>query len=279
LLVGLLTGTLAIRPQLTAVGPLLPQIQNDFEISHATAGLLVAVPVLCMGVFALPAARLLRRTDVRTAIGWCLAAIAAATLLRPLSPAFGLVMVLTFVFSVGSGFVGALLPTVVKARFADRPALGTGVFVLGLNLGATLGAGLAVPLALAAGGWRWSLGILAAVGAVATPAWVRLSHGSLGDAVPVETIHRLPWRSRLAWSVTLVFGFQALCFFGLNAWLADALIEQGWSDGNAGALVALLNLVAVPGVLLVSFLGGRVVGFGPYLAVAAVGLVGSFRAD
>ena len=36
LLVGLLAGTLAIRPQLTAVGPLLPEIQDDFGIDHAT---------------------------------------------------------------------------------------------------------------------------------------------------------------------------------------------------------------------------------------------------
>ena len=36
LLVGLLAGTLAVRPQLTAVGPLLPEIQDDFGIDHAT---------------------------------------------------------------------------------------------------------------------------------------------------------------------------------------------------------------------------------------------------
>ena len=273
LLVGLLAGTLAVRPQLTAVGPLLPEIQNDFGIDHATAGLLVTVPVLCMGLFALPVARLLRRTDVRTATGWCLATIAIATVLRPLSPGFAAMVALTFVFGVGSGVVGALLPVVVKERFAERPALGTGVFALGLNVGATLGAGLAVPLALATDSWRWSLGVLALAGALAVPAWVRLSRHSLGDALPVETVDHLPWRSGFAWSATLVFGFQALCFFGLNAWLADALIERGWREGSAGALVALLNMVAIAGVLLVALLGGRVIGVRLYLALASAGLV------
>jgi CP family cyanate transporter-like MFS transporter len=273
LLLGLLAGALAVRPQLTAVGPLLPEIQDDLGVDHATAGLLVAVPVLCMGLFALPTARLLRRVDVRTAVAWCLAAIAVSTLLRPFAPTFAIAVALTFVFGVGSGFVGALLPTVVKERFAERPALGTGVFALGLNIGATLGAGLAVPLAHAFGGWRWSLGVLAASGALAVPLWIRLSRGSLGGAVPVETVHRLPWRSPLAWSATLVFGFQALCFFGLNAWLADALVERGWAEGDAGAVVALLNLIAVPGVFLVSVLAGRVVGLPLYLGASAVGLV------
>ena len=273
LLVGLLASTIAVRPQLTAVGPLLPEIQRDFAIDHASAGLLVTVPVLCMGLFALPVARLLRRTDVRTATGWCLATIAVATVLRPLSPGFAAMVALTFVFGVGSGVVGALLPVVVKERFAERPALGTGVFALGLNIGASLGAGLAVPLALATDSWRWSLALLALAGALAVPAWVTLSRYSLGNALPVETVDHLPWRSGFAWSGTLVFGLQALCFFSLNAWLADALIEGGWPAGRAGALVALLNLLAVVGVVLVSLLCGRVIGMRPYLALAAAGLV------
>ncbi len=273
LLVGLLVGTLAVRPQLTAVGPLLPEIQDDFAIDHASAGLLVTVPVVCMGIFALPVARLLRRTDVRTATVWCLATIAIATVLRPVSPGFSAMVALTFVFGVGSGVVGALLPVVVKERFAERPALGTGVFALGLNLGATLGAALAVPLLLATDSWRWSLGLLALAGTLAVPAWLTLSRGSLGDALPVETVDHLPWRSGFAWSATLVFGLQALCFFGLNAWLADALIEGGWPAGRAGAGVALLNVIAIPGVLLVSMLCGRVIGVRPYLALAAAGLV------
>jgi CP family cyanate transporter-like MFS transporter len=252
---------------------LLPGIQDDLGVDHATAGLLVAVPVLCMGLFALPTARLLRRTDVRTAATACLIVIVAATLLRSVAPGFWLILALTLAFGVGSGVIGALLPVVVKERFAERPALGTGVYALGLNAGATLGAGLAVPLALAAGGWRWSLGLLAVAAALMVPLWARLSRGSLGDAVPVETVDHLPWRLPLAWSMTLLFGFQALCFFGLNAWLADALVESGWSDGAAGAVVALLNVIAVPGVLLVSLLGGRVIGLRPYLGVAAAGLV------
>src|SRR4029079_17488635 len=136
---------------------------------------------------------------------------------------------------------------------------------LGLNVGATLGAGLAVPLALATDSWRWSLGALGLAGALAGPALVPHSHAALGGALPVETVDHLPWRSGFAWSATLVFGFQALCFFGLNAWLADALIEGGWRGGRAGALVALLNVIAIPGVLLLSLLCGRVIGVRVYL--------------
>ena len=45
----------ALRPQLVGIGPLLPLIQNDLDITHAVAGLLGTIPILCMGLFAPPA--------------------------------------------------------------------------------------------------------------------------------------------------------------------------------------------------------------------------------
>ena len=58
LLAALFVAALALRPQLVGVGPLLPDIQDDLGVSHAVAGLLGTIPVLCMGVFAPAAARI-----------------------------------------------------------------------------------------------------------------------------------------------------------------------------------------------------------------------------
>ena len=61
LLAGLFLAGLALRPQIVGVGPLIPAIKKDLDVSHAVAGLLGTIPVLCMGVFALPASALTRR--------------------------------------------------------------------------------------------------------------------------------------------------------------------------------------------------------------------------
>ena len=53
-LAALFLGALALRPQLVGVGPLLPEIDDDLDVSHAVAGLLGTIPVLCMGLFAPP---------------------------------------------------------------------------------------------------------------------------------------------------------------------------------------------------------------------------------
>ncbi len=252
---------------------MLPEIQAEFGVSHTSAGLLATIPVFCMGIFALPAARVLRRVGIRTTIAVCLAVTAAATIPRAFAPQFALMLAMTFLFGVSAGVMGAILPAVVKDQFSDSPALATGIFAFGLNVGASLGAGLAVPLAQHFGGWRWSLGSMAAAGALALPAWVALSRRSLRSVARNTTHDPLPWRNPLAWGATLIFGFQALCFFGLNAWLAGSMVERGWQQGQAGALVATLNILAVPGVLLVTVFADRVISIGLYLCLASAALL------
>ena len=76
LLAGLFLAALALRPQLVGVGPLIPKIQEDLDVSHAIAGLLGTIPVFCMGVFAPPGPYLAQRLGSRAAISACLATIA-----------------------------------------------------------------------------------------------------------------------------------------------------------------------------------------------------------
>ena len=49
LLAGLFLAGLALRPQIVGIGPLIPSIQDDLDVSHSVAGLLGTIPVLCMG--------------------------------------------------------------------------------------------------------------------------------------------------------------------------------------------------------------------------------------
>jgi CP family cyanate transporter-like MFS transporter len=247
-------------------------MQAGLGVGHAAAGLLVTVPIVSMGLFGLTAARVLHRLTIRTAVGGCIVTITLAAALRAVMPGYVGVLLLTFPFGMAAGVMGALLPVVVKERFAGRLTLGTGLFALALNAGASIGAGLSVPLADAAGSWRWSLALLAAAGSLAIPAWYLMSPRSLGGGVPAPSLERLPWRSRVAWAAALVFALQAVCFFALNAWLADAMVERGWSEGRAGALAALLNVGPLAGVALVSLLGGRT-RFDLFLSAAAGGLL------
>ena len=59
---------LNLRPAIAAVPPLLDTIQSDLGLSATGAGLLTALPVVCMGLFAPAGAALARRVGREAAV-------------------------------------------------------------------------------------------------------------------------------------------------------------------------------------------------------------------
>jgi CP family cyanate transporter-like MFS transporter len=255
LLAALFLGALALRPQLVGVGPLLPEIDDDLDVSHAIAGLLGTIPVLCMGLFAPPAAFLGGRLGTRAAIGACLAGIAAFGLARAAAPGAPLVFALTLPIGIGMGLAGALMPVVVKEHFAHRPAFASGIYTTGIQVGSSLSSALAVPIAAAWGGWRAALVVFSACTVLIFAVWMLLT--------PPERDHRrtapprLPWGRRLVWGLVLVFALQSLVYYGLVAWMPDSFQERGWSGESAGALLGVMSIAAVPGGFLVPYFADR----------------------
>ena len=255
-LAALFLGALALRPQLVGVGPLLPEIDDDLDVSHAVAGLLGTIPVLCMGLFAPPAAHVAARVGTRAAIAGCLAAIAVFGLARAAAPGAPLVLALTLPIGVGMGVAGALMPVAIKQRFADRPAFASGVYTTGINLGAAASSALAVPIAGAWGGWRAALAVFSACTVLLLAAWLVFTPRAR-ERVQFEAPPRLPWGRGVVWVLAAVFALQSIVYYGLVAWLADSFQERGWSDGSAGALVGVLRGLRRAGGLLVPWLADR----------------------
>ncbi len=263
ILAALFLAALALRPQIVGVGPLIPEIQDDFDTSHAVAGLLGTIPVLCMGLFAPVGAYLAGRIGTRRAMTVALGLIGAFGVLRALVPSAWLVVLLTWPVGVGMGLGNAIAPVAVKERAPDRPATGTGVYTTGIQIGSTLAAAFAVPLAAALGGWRGALMALSVAACVLLVCWRALTRGD--DAhVPTAFPHP-PIRSRTAWLLVSVFALMASAYYGLNAWLPDAYVEHGWSAESAGLLLAMMNLTAIPASFLVAWASDRRGGRRPWL--------------
>jgi CP family cyanate transporter-like MFS transporter len=268
-LAGLFLAALALRPQLVGIGPLLPEIQDDLAVSHGVAGLLGAIPVLCMGLFAPPAALLAGRLGARNAIALCIALIAAFGLGRALVPSAEGLILLTFGVGAGMGLAGALLPVAVKQRFRDRPAFGTGVYATAIQLGSAVSAAVAVPLAQATIGWRGALIVFSIFTAGLVVAWLLLMPGDPKEDRATAGPPRLPWRSRTAWLLVALFALLSIVYYGFNAWLPASYLERGWEQGSTGNLLAVLNAAALPASLILPFAADRIGSRRRYLAVAA----------
>ena len=263
LLIGLLLVGIALRPQLGVVGPLVPRIQGDLGVSHAVAGLLGTIPVLCMGLFAPFAPVIARQVGTARAVGGALGLVALFGVLRVLAPDAWEILLLTVPIGIGIAVAGTLMPVAVREILPSRTGTGTGVYAAGMNIGSAAAPALAVPLALWLGGWRESLAGLAGVGALLAVAWLVLArrHGSAGGGSgrsPASRPAPMPLRSSLAWVCCGVFGLLGVSFYGIASWLPDALREHGWGDKNAGYVLAVALIASAPVTLFVPTLTERV---------------------
>ena len=265
----LFVASLALRPQLLAVGPLLPLVREDLGLPASLAGLLTTIPVLCMGLFAPIGPRVAARLGPRLAFAFCLTAIAVLGAIRAIAPAYSLILVATFGIGVAIGIAGAIPAMIVSQRVSMRPALGTGAYAGGIVAGSALGAAFAVPLAVN-GEWRTSLLIVSLVSVGSVVAWLLLVRGE-SPGPPLRTrATRLPWRSVTGWLLVLAFGLQSVMYYGIVAWLANVFVERGWSHADAGTLLAIVNGVGLVTTFGVPLLSDRLGARRPQLVLAAV---------
>ena len=250
LLAGLLLAAAATRPQLVGIGPLLGRIQEDLGVSHATVGLLGTIPVLCMGIFAPLGPKFINRWGVTWAIAVCIALIAFGGLARVAVDSFPVIVLFTFVVGLGMGAMGSAMPVVVAEMRRGGRTMATALYITGINLGAAASSAATVPLAQALGGWRPSMAVVSGVTVLLIGAWLWAARNAgLPARAPSTPPRRLRGDRRL-WLLIVLFTSMAICYYGAVSWLADAYVERGWSEAEAGALVAVLNLLSLAGALL-----------------------------
>ncbi len=141
LLVLVLIG-LNMRPLLTSVGPLLPQLRQASGMSFSVAALLTALPVVTMGGLALAGSSLHRRVSERRSVAVGLLLIAVGALMRELYPQSALLLSSALLGGVGIGIIQAVMPWVDKRRFEQRTPLVMGLWSAALMGGGGLGAAI-----------------------------------------------------------------------------------------------------------------------------------------
>jgi CP family cyanate transporter-like MFS transporter len=246
---------LNLRTVIASLPPLLPAIREDLGLSATVAGLLTTVPVLCFGLLAPPARRLGHHVGLERILVACAAVTAVAAALRGIGTTPAL-----FAGSILAGAAVAVaqtaLPVLIRMAFPGSVGPLMGAYSMALPIGATLGAGLAVPVQEALDdSWAASLAIWAVPAALAVVVWLpaALRRRTLitGDEPP-------PLRGEpLAWSVAFYFGAQSAAFYATLAWLPEILESDGWSAESAGALLALASLVSAVPAFLVPVVAGR----------------------
>lgn len=289
LLVGIVLVALNMRACLAAVSPMVVEIQRTFGLSATASGLITTVPVLFQGVGAPLTPRLTRRFGTERVVLGAVLALGAGVLLRVL-PSVAALYAGCVVIGVAIAVLNVSMPGLVKREFPQKAAAMTGVYSTTMLVGATMAAALSVPLEHAlGGGWQASLGAWSVLALVAAVAWlpqvlkarqertvtvtVAASASASASAqvrgaqaAPVapaaaaalsKETGTSPWKSGLAWQISVFMGISSLLVYTLVAWMPTILADHGMPRGEAGLVFAFSNLVQVAGAFLVPLLAGR----------------------
>ncbi|MGY1887116.1 MFS transporter [Blastococcus sp. SYSU DS0753] len=266
---------LCLRAPFAAVGPLLGELGDELSLSTGALAVVTALPLVCFGLISPFAPALAGRVGVHRAVLLGVALLAIGILLR-LAATPGL-YVGTVLLTGGIAIANVLLPAVARAEYGARSAVVVGMIVASMAASASIGAGLAQPLAAAAGSavvglLLWGVPVLAALVAVAALARARRD---VPPPPPAPSGARTAvLRDRVALAVTLFFGLQSLSFYAMLTWLADILqAEAGVSPVAAGGLLALAAALGVPASLVVPPLAARRPGQQGWVLVGTVPVI------
>ncbi|UST96780.1 cyanate transporter [Pseudomonas siliginis] len=272
LILAIILVALNLRPSMAAIGPLLSAIRGDIPLSFTLASLLTMLPVMAMGLAMFFGLRISQRLGEQRTVLLSLLVIGLASLSRLFIDSAGELIVSAILAGIGIALIQALMPALIKTRFADNVALCMGIYVTSIMGGAAIAASFAPLVMVQTGSWRVGLAIWAALALVALLVWC---------LQPAQALSRVTQREpfitrRRAWLLAIFFGLGTASYTCVLAWLAPYYVEKGWSEQTAGLMLGFLTAMEVISGLVVPAIANRSRDRRGILAVLLLLIIGGF---
>ncbi|WP_343965463.1 MFS transporter [Kribbella koreensis] len=246
---------LCLRPAITAVGPLLPQIGLDEGLGEGALGVLGALPLVAFGLASPLVHRLPKWLGMERAVFVSLLVLAAGSVLRSYTGSVGLWLG-TLVIGASIAVGNVLVPVLIKRDYAGHVSRAMSIYTAFITGGAALASAIAVPVA-AGSNWRLALAIWGGLALVV--ALIRIPAHSSSAPLPAEPADdNTPlvsvWRQPMAWLVTAYMGLQSTSFYVFVTWLPTIELSHGFSEQAAGIHLFLFQGFGLVGGLAIPWL-------------------------
>ena len=284
-LAGVLVAALSMRGPIVAPTPVLRDIEHDFGIGSATAGLLTTAPVLMFALLTPVAAFVIRRAGAELALMVSLSGVLLGTVIRAI-PGFGWMLAGMFVIGAAVTIGNVVIPVIIRRDVpAARVGVVTAAYVATLNVGSLITSLLTAPLATLIG-WPGALlawSVLTIAGIVLWGAHLRRSRrdgdrwgerysgeepegAAVRDLDPTTLTGPLPVAARgrteramihrpVTWLLLFAFAGQVMIYYALSTWLPTITADElGLDAAAAGALASLFQGAGIIGAFLVPLL-------------------------
>ncbi|MET7359842.1 MFS transporter [Streptomyces sp. NPDC005562] len=249
-----------LRTTLTGVGALLPEIERGSGLTSSWGGLLSTLPLLTFAATSPLVARASHRWGSSRLLVAALGVLTVGTVVRSL-PSVICLFAGMVILSAAIAFGNVLLPAMIRRSVPAHRVQGiSALYVTVMGLMAAVSSGISAPLAhTVPGSWRTALAWGVAFTVAALLAWLPRMRGAGPKTSTGGTHSPVPWRSPLAWQVTVFMGLQSLAFYTAVAWLPSVLIDRGTSSTAAGWMLFYYQVVSLAASSLLPLLTrGRV---------------------
>ncbi|MHA6694294.1 MFS transporter [Homoserinimonas sp. A520] len=283
-LVGIILVALSLRTAVGALSPIFGEIDADLPLTSIRIGLLGTLPPLLFAIFGLLTPLLRRRLRLETLLLVALVVMTLTHVWRGTSGSYLSLAVASGVAFAAVGVANVVLPPIVKKYFPDRIGGVTSLYVTCMTFFSMVPALVAVPVADGFG-WRVSVGMWAALAAVAVIPWIALvrrreprsADSAERDDVATPALVGSVWSSRLAWALAVFFGMTSINIFGMFAWLPEILLEvTDITPATGGALLAVYAGMGVPLAVVVPVLAVRRGSAGPLTVAGCLLYAGGY---
>ena len=259
-LLGILFISFNLRAPITAVGSVVSMIKADYMLSNAVAGFITTLPLIAFAVVSPFVSKISSRLGQGRTMMIGLILILIGEFVRSYTGAAGL-FVGTAIIGIGIAIGNVLIPAIIKKNFPEKVGAVTSVYTSGMCIYAAVGAGISVPLAKGMDlGWKNALASWFILTILTVLIWIPQTRKTEERAAVVtrgNSSSSSIWRSPLAWWVTIFMGIQSLLFYSQVAWLPTIVSSKGMTQGFAGNMALLFQLMAIPATLLIPTISDR----------------------
>lgn len=250
----------AMYAGLLCVPPMGHILREEFRLSFAQLGFLVALPLAVLAAVAIPAGMLSDRIGMKNATLIGAAMLAAGGFLRGAVTDYRLLYLFTGLFGLGFALIFPNLPRLAHAAFGrEKVGLATGVYSTGVALGGTIP--YIMPILLPA--TESSRGVFYLWSAPAMAAFLlclialKEPERARGQAVAKQSPPLRLLMDRDLWFASMLMFANSVHFYVWVTWAPSLMVLKGATPEIGSAITSMRGWVGLPAMFLMPLLSYR----------------------
>ncbi|RRK10342.1 MFS transporter [Lactiplantibacillus garii] len=262
-----------MRLPITAIPPIIHDLQRASGLSATVAGLLTSIPLLTFAIFSSVFTKASQRWGTSHVLLFAFLILSLGAGFRVLPQVVALLLG-TFLIGLGIDGGNVIIPAIIKERMPEHPTRGVSLYTTSMVLMSSLATGV-VGLLTTKYSLTTTMTGLFLLSLVSVIGCLLLLGDHSAETRPAAKAEpRLPrsiWTDRLAWLITLFFGLQALLYYSLVTWMPTIFQSVGYTPTVAAMLVTILQLACLACALLTPLFANSKGGKRFMLAVIGLG--------